>query len=66
MSAQLLRFADWTSPVPPVEREVLSALPEGAGDNPPLLFVPGLGTGRGRSPSTGWGTPRPGATRRTR
>jgi len=45
MSAQLLRFADWTSPVPPVEREVLSALPEDAGGNPPLLFVPGLGHG---------------------
>ena len=45
MSSQLLRFADWTSPVPPVEREVLSALPETAEDNPPVLFVPGLGHG---------------------
>ncbi|MCA2212459.1 alpha/beta hydrolase [Jidongwangia harbinensis] len=42
----ILRFADWTSPVPPVEREVAAVLPEGAGrDRPPLLFVPGLGHG---------------------
>lgn len=45
MRSQVLRFTDWTSPVPPVEREVLSALPEPAGDNPPVLFVPGLGHG---------------------
>lgn len=45
MSSQILRFADWTSPVPPVEREVLSVLPEPAGDQPPVLFVPGLGHG---------------------
>jgi pimeloyl-ACP methyl ester carboxylesterase len=45
MSSQVLRFADWTSPVPPVRREVLSALPETAEDNPPVLFVPGLGHG---------------------
>jgi pimeloyl-ACP methyl ester carboxylesterase len=45
MSSQVLRFADWTSPVPPVEREVLSALPEAPADNPPVLFVPGLGHG---------------------
>jgi pimeloyl-ACP methyl ester carboxylesterase len=43
MSSQILRFADWTSPVPPVEREVLSALPEAVEDSPPVLFVPGLG-----------------------
>ncbi|MEU8230969.1 alpha/beta fold hydrolase [Actinoplanes sp. NPDC048967] len=45
MSSQVLRFADWTSPVPPVRREVLSAVPETAEDNPPVLFVPGLGHG---------------------
>jgi pimeloyl-ACP methyl ester carboxylesterase len=46
MSSQVLRFADWTSPVPPVRREVLSAVPETPEDNnPPVLFVPGLGHG---------------------
>jgi len=36
----LLRYEDWTSPVPPVRREVLSA--EAARDElPPVLFVPG-------------------------
>jgi pimeloyl-ACP methyl ester carboxylesterase len=45
MSSQVLRFADWTSPVPPAEREVLSVLPEIAEDQPPVLFVPGLGHG---------------------
>ena len=45
MSSQVLRFADWTSPVPAVEREVLSVLPEAPEDNPPVLFVPGLGHG---------------------
>ena len=41
MSERLLRFDDWTSPVPPVEREVVSRLVEGEGDQPPLLFVCG-------------------------
>jgi len=45
MISALLRFDDWTSPVPPVPREVVSALPEFAGLLPPLLFVPGLGHG---------------------
>jgi pimeloyl-ACP methyl ester carboxylesterase len=45
MSAQLLRFADWTSPVPPADREVLSVLPESPHELPPVLFVPGLGHG---------------------
>jgi len=45
MSSQVLRFADWTSPVPPVEREVLSVLPETAEAHPPVLFEPGLGHG---------------------
>ncbi|WP_067497966.1 alpha/beta hydrolase [Actinoplanes sp. TFC3] len=43
MASQLVRFADWTSPVPPVRREVLSALPHPDEGRPPLLFVPGLG-----------------------
>lgn len=41
----ILRFDDWTKPVPPVPREVLCALPEAAEDVPPLLFVPGPGGG---------------------
>ena len=41
MSDRLLRFDDWISPVPPVEREVVSRLVEGEGDQPPLLFVCG-------------------------
>jgi pimeloyl-ACP methyl ester carboxylesterase len=45
MTSRLLRFADWTSPVPPVRREVLSALPHPDDGHPPLLFVPGLGHG---------------------
>jgi alpha-beta hydrolase superfamily lysophospholipase len=43
---EVLRFDDWISPVPPVQREVLSAPPAaGAEELPPLLFVPGLGHG---------------------
>src|SRR4051794_36865467 len=45
MSPQLLRFADWTAPVPAIEREVLSALPQSPEDLPPVLFVPGIGHG---------------------
>jgi pimeloyl-ACP methyl ester carboxylesterase len=41
----VLRFRDWTDPVPPVRREVLSALPESDEGRPPVLFVPGLGHG---------------------
>jgi len=41
--SELLRFEDWTSPVPPVPREVISALPVAEDeDRPPVLFVPGL------------------------
>ena len=39
----VLRFDDWTDPVPPVRREVLSVLPGDGDDLPPLLFVPGPG-----------------------
>jgi pimeloyl-ACP methyl ester carboxylesterase len=43
--SEILRFDDWTSPVPPVEREVLSAVPGAGPDRPPVLFVPGPGEG---------------------
>ncbi|GLY93382.1 alpha/beta hydrolase [Actinoplanes sp. NBRC 103695] len=36
----LLRYEDWTSPVRPVRREVLSVVPDDATE-PPVLFVPG-------------------------
>ena len=45
MRSDLLRFEDWTSPVPPVSREVLTVRPEAEEDLPPVLFVPGLGHG---------------------
>jgi pimeloyl-ACP methyl ester carboxylesterase len=41
----IIRFADWTDPVPPVEREVVERHPESAEKKPPVLFVPGLGHG---------------------
>ncbi|BCJ45279.1 hypothetical protein GCM10010168_85480 [Actinoplanes ianthinogenes] len=37
----LLRFQDWTDPVPPAEREVVSLLPDEGEGHPPVLFVPG-------------------------
>jgi pimeloyl-ACP methyl ester carboxylesterase len=44
--SEILRFDDWTSPVRPVEREVVGVLPETPDPAlPPLLFVPGLGHG---------------------
>jgi len=42
---ELVRFDDWTSPVPFVPREVRSVLPETDESLPPVLFVPGLGHG---------------------
>ncbi|PRY30152.1 alpha/beta hydrolase [Pseudosporangium ferrugineum] len=45
MKLELVRFKDWTDPVPSVRREVLSALPHPDDGQPPLLFVPGLGHG---------------------
>lgn len=36
---------DWSFPAPPVERSVVSRLPEGGTDRPPMLFVHGLGHG---------------------
>ncbi|GIE84833.1 alpha/beta hydrolase [Actinoplanes regularis] len=41
----LLRFEDWTDPVPAAEREVAALLPEDDENRPPVLFVPGLGHG---------------------
>jgi pimeloyl-ACP methyl ester carboxylesterase len=48
MRSDVLRFDDWTSPVPPVPREVRQARPPlgtAQDDLPPVLFVPGLGHG---------------------
>ena len=45
MRPELLRFDDWTDPVPAAEREVVTVHPERPEDLPPLLFVPGLGHG---------------------
>src|SRR4051794_1124468 len=43
MSPELLRFDDWTSPVPPAPREVVSARSAIVDeDRPPVLFVAGL------------------------
>jgi pimeloyl-ACP methyl ester carboxylesterase len=44
---KLVRFADWTNPVPPVRREVISREPEDPSDLPPVLFVPGRRHGAG-------------------
>ncbi len=43
MRTRIVRFAEWTRPVPPVTREVASALPPEDGGRPPVLFVPGHG-----------------------
>jgi pimeloyl-ACP methyl ester carboxylesterase len=43
--SDILRFEDWSDPVLPGEREVVSRLPEDDAGRPPLLFVPGLGHG---------------------
>ncbi|MEU4691134.1 alpha/beta hydrolase [Actinoplanes sp. NPDC023714] len=40
---EVLRFADWTTPVAPAAREVVSRLPEDDHGHPPLLFVPAPG-----------------------
>jgi len=40
-----MRTRDWTRPVPPVRREVLTATPEADEGKPPVLFVPGFGHG---------------------
>jgi pimeloyl-ACP methyl ester carboxylesterase len=45
MRSEVLRFDDWTSPVLPVRREVVSAPAAGETTLPPVLFVPGLGHG---------------------
>ncbi|SDM92723.1 alpha/beta hydrolase [Allokutzneria albata] len=43
--ARAMRVFDWAFPVPPVQREVLSELPETDTGKPPLLFVHGVGGG---------------------
>jgi alpha-beta hydrolase superfamily lysophospholipase len=43
--SQVLRFADWTAPVRPVAREVIARPVDGEDEQPPVLFVPGLGHG---------------------
>jgi pimeloyl-ACP methyl ester carboxylesterase len=45
MRSRLLRFDDWTAPVPPVKREVIGRRPDSEEGLPPVLFVPGLGHG---------------------
>lgn len=45
MRSDVLRFDDWTSPVPPVRREVVSSTDMADENLPPVLFVPGLGHG---------------------
>jgi pimeloyl-ACP methyl ester carboxylesterase len=43
--SDVLRFSDWTKPVVPVTREVISVVPDTDEGHPPVLFVPGLGHG---------------------
>ncbi|WP_430779805.1 alpha/beta hydrolase [Actinoplanes sp. G11-F43] len=43
--SEILRFQDWSDPVPPGDRELVSKLPEDDEGRPPLLFVPGMGHG---------------------
>ncbi len=49
---KIFRWRDWSAPVPPVQREVLTSQPvsdgpgiEGDAVRPPLLFVAGYGHG---------------------
>ena len=42
---RIMRGKDWADPVRPARREVREAVPETAGDRPPVLFVPGYGYG---------------------
>ena len=45
MTPTIIRQAEWSRPVRPVRREVLTATPEADEGHPPLLFVPGFGHG---------------------
>ena len=47
MRTRVFRWREWTNPIVPVQREVLTSQPDGAVDptRPPLLFVPGYGHG---------------------
>lgn len=42
---KVIRTREWSRPVPPVRREVISARPSDDEARPPILFVPGLGQG---------------------
>ncbi|HZN71280.1 MAG TPA: alpha/beta fold hydrolase [Micromonosporaceae bacterium] len=42
---KIMRWREWTRPIPPVRREVLVATPEVDEGRPPVLFVPGFGHG---------------------
>lgn len=44
MTTDIFRWREWTSPIAPVHREVLTSQPvEADASRPPLLFVPGYG-----------------------
>jgi pimeloyl-ACP methyl ester carboxylesterase len=45
MSVNVLRLREWSAPIRPVRREVLTATPEVDEGKPPVLFVPGFGHG---------------------
>jgi pimeloyl-ACP methyl ester carboxylesterase len=45
MSVNVLRLREWSDPVRPVRRELLTATPEVDEGRPPVLFVPGFGHG---------------------
>jgi len=48
MTTDVFRWKEWTSPIAPVQREVLTSQPvdePAAGARPPLLFVPGYAHG---------------------
>jgi pimeloyl-ACP methyl ester carboxylesterase len=44
-NVRIMRVREWTDPVPPARREVLTATPERDEGRPPVLFVPGFGHG---------------------
>ncbi|WP_213450706.1 alpha/beta hydrolase [Rhizomonospora bruguierae] len=44
---RIIRSREWARPPAPVRREVRRALPAGDEGKPPLLFVPGFGSGAG-------------------
>ncbi|GAA4976628.1 alpha/beta hydrolase [Actinoplanes utahensis] len=76
--SEILRYEDWSDPVPAADREVVSRLPDDDAGRPPLLFVPGhghgaavfaehwLGHAAGRGFPSHAVTPRPGGDLRAR